>query len=62
MKNSPCFQCGDRKIGCHGHCEREQAFLEETHNIKMLISSQKYSDFEASEYEALRNVKAKLRK
>ena len=59
MKQIPCFQCKDRQVGCHGHCDKEKEFLEETHNLRILISEVKYQDFEIGEYEALRNTKMK---
>lgn len=62
MTNSPCFHCQDRRIGCHGHCDKEKQYLDGLHNKRLLIFQGKHQEFEANEYEALRNEKAKLRK
>lgn len=28
MKHSPCYNCPDRQVGCHGKCERYLAYAE----------------------------------
>lgn len=33
--NSPCKDCPGRAIGCHGRCERYQAFREEREGARL---------------------------
>lgn len=40
--NNCCFQCPDRKAGCHSSCERYSAFLKERHELREAIRSERY--------------------
>ena len=31
---TPCFECEERYLGCHGKCEKYQAFTKERNNNK----------------------------
>ncbi len=33
MKNAPCRDCADRKVGCHGNCELYKEFKEMCNQI-----------------------------
>lgn len=45
--DTPCKDCTDRVLGCHGHCEKYAAFRAETERVKALVKEQKdkYRDF-----------------
>ena len=45
--NAPCKDCSDRVVGCHGTCEKYQAFRKERDEFieKMrMINSAKFTD------------------
>lgn len=33
---TPCFECEERYLGCHGKCEKYQAFTEERNSNKIV--------------------------
>lgn len=33
---TPCFECEERYLGCHGKCEKYQAFTKERNNNKKI--------------------------
>lgn len=40
-KIPPCKECKDRKIGCHGKCERYRQFREELDELNKTIKNAK---------------------
>ena len=61
MKQPPCKDCTERKIGCHGKCERYKAF-KEYHEAE---KQQKIREGNAADYfieSALRNRKRRRMK
>lgn len=39
---SPCMDCYDRYIGCHGICDRYKAYTEANEKLKESIRKQKF--------------------
>lgn len=44
MKNSPCYKCNDREIGCHSSCEKYKEWREQYYDKKAEIKKSKATD------------------
>ena len=48
VASSPCFECPDRVLGCHGTCEKYKAFKDErielSYEIRKKARAEKSSD------------------
>lgn len=41
---SPCKECEDREAGCHGRCEKYQAYRSDLDQVKQVIRTQKETE------------------
>lgn len=48
---SPCMNCPDRMVGCHGRCERYKAFRAERENEYALRHERYVMDIPAADFE-----------
>ena len=50
MKSSPCFKCGNRRVGCHGSCEAYKTWREgyDVEKAKTEVSKSKTIDYIAA--------------
>ena len=48
--SNPCFQCTDRKVGCHSTCSKYIEYVEENQKRKEAISKSKIADAVAKTY------------
>lgn len=55
--NVPCKGCEERKVGCHGKCEKYQTFVEDNEKIKAERQRQHEEDYIATFYVAERRKK-----
>lgn len=56
---SPCKDCEERYIGCHGDCEKYKSFYEQNEKIKANIRKEKEKDKEIGAYIAGQRIKNK---
>lgn len=56
-KSSPCMDCGDRTVGCHGTCEKYKAYNEQNKADYQKRITAYAGEYLAESYE----VKSKLR-
>lgn len=62
MINRPCLNCTDRKLGCHGSCERYKEFQEKNEEIKAKERAEKdiyagYRDYKEEKFKRLEGRK-----
>lgn len=41
---SPCKECEEREVGCHGRCEKYQAYRSELDKVTQVIREQKEAE------------------
>ena len=58
LKTTPCQGCEDRKVGCHGSCERYKAYDEAKREDYLQRIDAYYYKWDAAIYEA--GVKRKI--
>lgn len=56
---NPCHGCPDRTAGCHGHCEKYQAFVEDREKVRN-ARADKLSLYSPSEW-LEHNIRRKLK-
>lgn len=45
MKNSPCYKCKKRSVGCHSTCKSYDSWKKELEDIKKKTETQRILDY-----------------
>lgn len=57
MMIAPCKDCPDRVVGCHGKCEKYQAYRVEVDELKLERAKKNYEHDPVNAYLRTRKVK-----
>lgn len=61
--SSPCFECPERHVGCHGHCEKYQSWDKEHQEYLKLKRQQEAIDiYNAGKAVASKSKEARFKK
>ena len=41
LSNNPCYKCAERKVGCHGKCEKYQEWNKKREELRQKIYKEK---------------------
>ncbi len=58
----PCNGCTERRVGCHGHCDRESAWLAEQEKKRDAIYETKNREMEIDSFRLAQVRKTRKRK
>lgn len=50
LPTNPCKDCEEREVGCHGKCEKYQAYRSDLDQVKQVIRTQKETEAVADGY------------